>query len=269
MRHKLSLIQLIVLLACSLFTLKAQTHKVLISTTKGDITITLYDNTPEHTEQFMKLVNSGHFDGTLFYRVIKNFVAQGGSSDSRNAGKGEHIGYGSSKMVIDAEFKENNIHKRGALCAPRQPDAINVFKKSDISQFYIVDGKTYTNEELDIIEKNHNNPIKKRLKLEYYTPQKDTLAALKATNPAAFNKLLREIKQKINYEFEISDKLEFTPYQREQYTTLGGIPDLDGKYTVFGEISEGLSVLSAITNCKTDENDRPISDISINIKVLK
>lgn len=249
--------------------LLAQTHEVLLSTNKGDITITLYDDTAEHTAQFMRLVNSGHFDGTLFYRVIKNFVAQGGSSDSRNAVKGKHIGYGSSKMVIDAEFREDRIHKRGALCAPRQPDAINMFKKSDISQFYIVDGKKYTNEELDIIEKNHNVPIKRALKVEYYLPQKDTLAVLKTTDPVAYNRLLREIKEKINFEFGISNKLQFTDYQRQQYTTIGGIPDLDGKYTVFGEISAGLEVLSAITSSKTDKNDRPLSDVSITIKVLK
>lgn len=249
--------------------LSAQTRKVLIATTLGDITVMLYDQTPEHRDNFTKLVNSGHFDGTLFYRVVKNFVIQAGSSDSRNAPVGKHIGYGSTAVNIRSEFNDSLFHKKGALCAPRQPFEINHFKKSDISQFYIAIGRVYTNEELDIIENNHNIPIKKQLKIDYYLPRKKELAALKETDPKAYNALLREIKDRIKVEYLLSDLLIFSAEQRKAYTTIGGIPDLDGEYTVFGEITEGLKVVDIITSLKTDKNDRPYTNVVIETKVIQ
>ena len=113
------LVFLCLFFACGL--VSAQSKTVIISTNMGDIKIMLYDDTPKHRDSFIKLANQGHYDGTLFYRVLKNFVVQGGSSDSKNAPVGKHIGYGSSKLTIDSEFRENRIHKKGALCAPRQP----------------------------------------------------------------------------------------------------------------------------------------------------
>ncbi len=255
-----------------LFTLSgvsAQTRQVLISTNLGDITVMLYDETPNHRDNFVKLVNSGHFDGTLFYRVVKNFVVQGGSSDSRNAAKGKHIGYGYSAVTINSEFSDSLFHKKGALCAPRQPDEINMFKKSDVSQFYFAVGRVYTDEELDIIENNHNIPIKKKLKQDIYLPRKAELAKLKESDPKAYNELLREIKQRIAIEYELAHKLEFTKREREAYTTIGGIPDLDGNYTVFGEIIKGMDVLDKIAALSTDKNDRPYTDVKIFTKVIK
>ncbi|WP_234408379.1 peptidylprolyl isomerase [Marinilabilia salmonicolor] len=148
------------------------THYVLINTNLGNMKVKLYNDTPNHRNEFLKLVNSDHFDGTLFYRVIQNFVIQGGSSDSRNAPAGKHIGYGNSAVIIDAETHEHHFHKKGALCAPRQPEDVNHFRMSDISQFYIVKGRVWTDEQLEIIEKNNNIPIKNRLKKEFYVPEK-------------------------------------------------------------------------------------------------
>jgi cyclophilin family peptidyl-prolyl cis-trans isomerase len=142
----------------------AQGATVTIKTNLGDIRVRLYDETPEHQKAFLKLVKSKHFDGTLFYRVIKNFVIQGGSTDSRNAPPGKHIGYGSGAHNISSEFHDKYFHKRGAICAPRQPENVNHFRMSDISQFYIVHGRVYTNEELDILEKRVNNPILRDLR---------------------------------------------------------------------------------------------------------
>lgn len=243
-------------------------HYVLISTNMGNIKVRLYNDTPNHTNEFLKLVNNDHFDETLFYRVVENFVIQGGSSDSRNAPPGKHIGYGKSAKTIDSEFKDNHFHKKGALCAPRQPEKINHFKMSDISQFYIVDGRVWTSEELDIIEKNNNNPIKAKLKQEYYVPRKEELARLKEEDPRGFNKLLREIKEKINFEYSLSDYLKFSEEQRNAYTTIGGLPDLDGEYTVFGEVVEGLEVIDKIAALKTDKNDRPLTDVVINVEEI-
>jgi cyclophilin family peptidyl-prolyl cis-trans isomerase len=244
------------------------THYVLIKTTMGNIKVKLYNDTPNHRNEFLKLVNSGHFDGTLFYRIINNFVIQGGSSDSRNAPPGKHIGYGTSAKVIDSEFCDNHFHKKGVLCAPRQPENINEFKMSDISQFYIVEGRVWKNEELDIIEKNNNIPIKNELKKKYYLPRKEELAKLKKGDPQGFNKLLREIKQKINFEYLMSDYIEFSDEQRKAYTTVGGLPDLDGEYTVFGEVVKGMDVIDKIAALKTDKNDRPYKDVVIQIEEI-
>ncbi len=242
------------------------TYYVQIKTNVGNMKVMLYNETPKHRARFLKLVNSKQFNGTLFYRVIKNFVIQGGSSDSRNAVPGAHIGYGSSTEIISSEFVSNRFHKKGAICAPRQPEHINHFRMSDVSQFYIVHGRVYTDEELDILEKRVNNPIKKQLLEIYYYPRKEELEILKETNPADYNKLLRSIKEKVDFEFNVSDKLIFTSEQRKAYTTVGGLPDLDGDYTVFGEVVEGFDVINKIANQKTDKNDRPLLDIKITIQ---
>ena len=241
---------------------------VLIATNLGNIKVRLYNDTPFHRDRFLQLVEKKHFDGTLFYRVVKNFVIQGGSSDSRNAAPGQHIGYGTDAEIISSEFVKNRFHKKGALCAPRQPEAINHFKMSDVSQFYIVKGRKYTTQELDLMEKARNNPIMIDLKRKYYLPYKEELDQLKASDPAEFNKRLRAIKQQIDFDYSVSRKLEFTPEQRHAYTTVGGCPDLDGDYTVFGEVVEGLDVVDKIAVLQTDKNDRPLKDVKITMSVV-
>ncbi|TRX71591.1 peptidylprolyl isomerase [Carboxylicivirga sp. M1479] len=263
--------RLFLLLVCcfSLFLSQAQepVSYVHISTNLGTMKVKLYNETPEHRDNFLKLVGQKHFDGTLFYRVVKGFVIQGGSSDSRNAAPGRAIGYGKA-INIDAEYHENCFHKRGALCAPRQPEEVNHFKMSDISQFYIVQGRKYSTEELDLIEKATNNPIKIELKKQYYLPHKEELARLKKEDPKGFNKLLREIKDKINFQYSLSDKIEFTETQRQKYTTVGGTPELDGDYTVFGEVVEGMSVLNKIASSPVDKNNRPTSNVTIKVSIV-
>jgi cyclophilin family peptidyl-prolyl cis-trans isomerase len=241
-------------------------HYALIKTNMGNMKVRLYNDTPNHRIEFLKLVNQDYFDGTLFYRVVKNFVIQGGSSDSRHAAPGKHIGYGTSAKNIDSEFRDERFHKKGTLCAPRQPQNINQFKMSDISQFYLVQGRIWTEKELEVLEKNTNNPIKAKLKQQHYLPHKEELARLKKEDPRGFNKLLREIKDKINFEYSVSDYLKFSDAQKETYTTIGGLPDLDGEYTVFGEVVEGLEVIDKIANLKTDKNDRPLTDVVITVK---
>lgn len=245
--------------------LEAQEVTVRIKTNMGTMRVKLYNETPQHRDEFIKLVDAGHFNGTLFYRVIEHFVIQGGSSDSRNAPPGKHIGYGTAQN-ISSEFSSDLFHKRGALCAPRQPEAINHFRMSDISQFYIVHGRIYTHEELDILEKRVNNPILRELRELYYLPHKPELDRLREEDPHAFNALIREIRAKIDFEFSVSDHLKFTEAQREAYTTVGGLPDLDGDYTVFGELIEGMDVLNRIAALPTDKNDRPLSDVKITIE---
>ncbi len=242
---------------------------VNIITNMGTLKVKLYNETPNHRDEFLNMVGENHFDGTLFYRVVKSFVIQGGSSDSRNAPAGKHIGYGNQAHIINSEFKDKCFHKKGAICAPRQPENINHFKMSDVGQFYIVLGKKYTNEELDLIEKSVNNPIMIHLKHKYYLPHKEELTQLKKENPKEFNKLLRKIKEDIAVNYAMSDKIEFTQDQRNAYTTIGGTPDLDGEYTVFGEVVEGLSVIDKIAELKTDKNNRPYKDVTIKVQIVK
>ncbi len=126
---------------------------VKISTSKGDIKILLYDQTPQHRDNFIKLVNEKYFDGTLFHRVIENFMIQGGDPDSRNAAKGAMLGAGGPDYTIPMEYVPAYYHKRGALAAAREGDDVNPEKASSGSQFYIVTGRLFSTKELDQIEK--------------------------------------------------------------------------------------------------------------------
>ena len=136
--------------------------------------VILYNDTPNDRDNFVRLAKAGHYDGSLFYRVIKNFVIPGGSTDRQKAIKGAAIGYG-KPIVIDAEIKPEHYHKKGALAAPRQPDRVNFFKESDISQFYIVKGRKYDPKDLDIIEKQVNVQIKRAIQRKYYTTEKKAI----------------------------------------------------------------------------------------------
>ncbi len=153
---------------CSAQKNKKQT-KVLISTEFGDIKVALYNETPKHRDNFIKLVKEGFYDSLLFHRVINNFMIQGGDPDSRNAEPGVMLGNGGPGYTIPAEFNKNLIHKKGALAAARQPDQVNPNKESNGSQFYIVQGKTFTKEELDMYIKSKN--MRREDKLAYTEEQ--------------------------------------------------------------------------------------------------
>lgn len=242
----------------------------LIETNFGTMKLKLYDDTPIHRDNFIRLAKSGHYDGTLFYRVIKNFIIQGGSSDSRGARPGQFIGFG-EPMTLDAEIKQHHYHKKGALAGPRQPDRVNFLKESDISQFYIVHGKKYTDEELDIIEKSVNIPIKNAIQRKYYTPEKKALldTLRKQKKVAEFREIAGKIKQDIAFEWNANtDKVYMPEDKREAYKTLGGVHHLDKEYTVFGEVVEGLEVIDKIAALQTDKNDRPLKDVTIKVKIL-
>jgi cyclophilin family peptidyl-prolyl cis-trans isomerase len=249
-----------------------QTHQVLISTNMGDMKFMLYDDTPLHRDAFIELAQSGHFDGTLFYRVIHGFVIQGGAKDSRNAPPGKRIGYGDPTKTVHDEILKNRICKKGALCAPRQPDKINIFKQSDISQFFIIQGRTYRPGQLDTMELAVNRPIKNKIIEEVYTSDKrELLKKLKEEEQWKEAKELADsLKNEIETRYELVDStLHYSQQQRDAYTTIGGAPELENEYTVFGEIIEGMDVIDKIASLKTDENDRPLTDVLITVKLLK
>lgn len=262
---------LILLLFLSVQALSQQREtKAVIETNLGNMTVKLYNDTPQHRDNFIRLAKAGHYDGSLFYRVIKNFVIQGGSSDSKKAIKGQIIGYG-KPIVIDAEIKPEHYHKKGALAAPRQPDRVNFFKESDISQFYIVQGRRYDPKELEILEKQVNIPIKKAIQRKYYTPgKKAILDTLRKQNKVKeFREIANKIKQDIAFEWDANtDKIYMPQEKKDAYIQQGGVHHLDKEYTVFGEVTEGFEVIDKIAALPTDGNDRPLTDVKIKVRIL-
>jgi peptidyl-prolyl cis-trans isomerase B (cyclophilin B) len=194
--------------------------RVEMQTSSGNIVILLYDDTPLHRDNFIKLAGEGVYDGTLFHRVIKGFMIQGGDPDSKNAKAGQMLGEGDLGYKIPAEFLENHINKRGALCAARQGDDVNPKKESSASQFYIVQGRKWSDGEMNMMEQR-------------------------------FGK-------------------KYSDEHRKIYAEEGGAPHLDGDYTVFGEVLEGMDVVDKIAAVKTDPMDRPLEDVRIlSVKVIK
>ncbi len=194
--------------------------RVEMQTSSGNIVILLYDDTPLHRDNFIKLAGEGVYDGTLFHRVIKGFMIQGGDPDSKNAKAGQMLGEGDLGYKIPAEFRENHINKRGALCAARQGDDVNPKKESSASQFYIVQGRKWSDGEMNMMEQR-------------------------------FGK-------------------KYSDEHRKIYAEEGGAPHLDGDYTVFGEVLEGMDVVDKIAAVKTDPMDRPLEDVRIlSVKVIK
>ena len=226
----------------------AQEKTVTFTTSAGVIKVRLYDDVPNHTSVFIKKAANGDYNGTLFTRVIKEFMIQGGSPDSKNAPAGARCGFGDRRSEILPEFRNHYFHKKGVLAAPRQNDDINPKKKSDMSQFFIVHGKVYTDGALDTLELIKNQPIRRKAMDTYHKP-------------------VVEINSKVDSVIRSTPgHLIFTEEQRKAYTTLGGCPHLDGFYTIYGEVTEGFEVIDAIANQPKDAYDRPKKDIRI-IKV--
>lgn len=250
----------------------AQTKIVQIYTNLGVMKFRLYNDTPKHKDAFIELVNEGYYNGTLFYRVIQDFLIQGGSKSSKDAPPGKRIGYGDPDKTVDDEILSHYFHKKGALCAPRQPDEINPFKQSDISQFFIVKGRVYSAGELDTIEIAVNRPIRNKIvqKVMNQTVRAELKKLKEEKRVKEFRKLAQEVKDKIETQYKLqSETIEFSEEQRNVYTTVGGYSDLDGKYTIFGECISGFDVIDKIAALKTDKNNRPFSDVKIMVSVLK
>lgn len=256
----------------SVLWVNAQSRVVEVSTNLGTMHFKLYDDTPKHRDAFIQLTNEGYYDGTLFYRVIQNFLIQGGSKSSRNAPPGKRIGYGDPDKTVDDEIIPHYFHKKGVLCAPRQPDEVNPFKQSDISQFYIVKGSVFTAGALDTMELAVNRPIRNKIIQKHMTEEvRNELKKLKDEKKVKeFRELAGQVKNEIETDYTLEpDILTFSEAQREAYTTIGGYPDLDRKYTIFGECISGFDVIDKIASLKTDENNRPFTDVVIHVKVLK
>ena len=238
--------------------------KVLIKTTVGDITIKLYNETPQHRDNFIKLVEEHYYDSILFHRVIKDFMVQAGDPESKNAEKGVQLGAGGPGYTIPAEFVyPKYFHKRGALAAARQGDETNPERKSSGSQFYIVTGRRYSEYQLNSMLERFADQAKMRIFQSLARERGAEITALQAQGDTlALNNLQNELIAKTEEQYKLSP-VTFTPEQIAAYSTIGGTPHLDGQYTVFGEVVSGMDIVDKIQNVTTGQHDRPVDDVKI------
>ena len=243
--------------------------KLKIETSKGDITVRLYDETPKHRDNILKLAREGYYDGTLFHRVIRDFMIQGGDPDSRNAPKGKHLGAGGPDYTIEAEIKPGLYHKRGALCAARLGDEVNPNKESSGSQFYIVWGEVFKPQQLKQMEKQMRQNQLTITFNDLVAYHKKEIMEMRRNRDRAGLQDMQERLMKEAKEICAAQPAGFSAEQMESYTTVGGTPFLDGEYTVFGEVEEGMETVEAIINAETDNADRPNEDIAMTVKVIE
>ena len=246
-------------------------HIVLIKTDYGDIKIKLYNETPLHRDNFLKLTKEGFYDGLLFHRVIQNFMIQGGDPESRNASEGKRLGNGGPGYTIPAEIHYPQLfHKKGVIAAAREGDAFNPEKRSSGSQFYIVQGKTFTDEQLDEIEDRVNKLKKQEIFYDLMPKYEDSIMIYQRKGDIeASGRLQKELRDMVEKKYAETKKYVIPENIREVYKTIGGTPHLDGNYTVFGEVIEGLDVVDSIAAVKTDRFDRPLKDVRMTIEVVK
>ena len=242
---------------------------VKISTPKGDIRVRLYDETPQHRDNFVKLVNEGFYNGTLFHRVIKDFMIQGGDPDSIGAPAGKMLGTGGPGYNVPAEIVYPQLfHKRGALAAARQSDEVNPERESSGSQFYLVYGKVYTPQELKQMEKQMSMQQEQAIFNKLVQQNRAQILELrKARNQAGLQELQDQLIAETKKQMKELLAPKFTPEQQETYTTIGGTPFLDNQYTVFGEVESGMEVVAEIQQCATLSADRPKEDISMTMTI--
>lgn len=238
---------------------------VKIETSAGDIKVKLYNETPKHRDNFIKLVKEGTYEGTLFHRVIKDFMIQAGDPESKNAPKGKMLGAGDVGYTVPAEFVYPKFfHKKGSLSAARQGDAVNPKKESSGCQFYIVTGKVYNDSTLLQMERQMNE---NKVSVFFNELAKKHMKEIYKMRKANDEDGLYDLQEKLIAQAqELAAKepvFRFTPEQVEAYTTVGGTPHLDGEYTVFGEVVEGMDVVDKIQQVKTDRSDRPEEDVKI------
>lgn len=244
---------------------------VEITTDYGVMEVRLYDETPLHRDNFIKLVEEGFFDDLLFHRVIPEFMIQGGDPDSRGADSAAMLGAGGPGYQLDAEILYPQFfHKKGVLSAARQGDQVNPEKKSSGSQFYIVQGKVFEEGELTQLEQMHSERKKQQIFMKHAEPHRATLMGFQqAGDRAGWEALMAEIQEEAAPELEALTPFVLPEEHKAVYTTLGGAPHLDGEYTVFGEVVKGLEVIDSIAAVATNRMDRPVEDVKMQMRLIK
>ena len=270
---------LLIILACSAVACKSGQKKdgnmeketvLKIETSMGDIKVKLYNE--KHRDNFIKLAKDGTYNGTLFHRVIKDFMVQAGDPESKNAPKGKMLGSGDVGYTVPAEFVyPKYFHKKGALSAARQGDEVNPKKESSGCQFYIVTGKVFNDSTLLNMEQQKNqNKVTEAFNALAQKHMKEIYKMRKANDQDGLYALQDTLFIQAEAEAAKQPDFHFTPEQIKAYTTVGGTPHLDGEYTVFGEVVEGMDIVDKIQQVKTDRSDRPEEDVKIiNVSVIE
>ncbi len=239
---------------------------VLIETDFGNIKIRLYDETPIHRDNFIKLINEGVYTGTIFHRVINNFMIQGGDPSTNPSFLSEKMDSSLLEYTLKAEFNPKLFHKKGALAAARMGDNVNPEKNSSGTQFYIVQGKVFTELELENLSKRKNDNLRNITLNNLIMKRADELIE-KGIEPD-FSLLPQQLQDTL--EIILKGKLgyDFSKEQIEIYTTIGGTPHLDGDYTVFGEVIEGIETVDKIASVKTGQFDKPIENVTMKVSMV-
>jgi len=256
---------------CQAQTLSKET--VVIETDYGTIRLKLFEETPGHKENFLRIAREKVLDSLLFHRVIAGFMIQGGDPQSRHAAANDSLGEGDLGYTIKPEFNPNLIHLKGRLCAARESDDINPAQLSSASQFYIVVGKKRTAEDMKKYEDRINKTyyvscMREFLKSEqgsYLKIQYNQLKQQGLTDSAAV--IEKRIEQLVRPIYARKPEFHFSPTTLEAYAKVGGTPHLDGSYTVFGEVVSGLDVVDKIAVVPTGKKDRPLSDVRMRVWV--
>lgn len=246
-------------------------YVVTIKTNYGDMVAILYDETPKHKENFIKLAKEKYFDSLLFHRVIPGFMIQGGDPDSKKAQPGQSLGKGGPVYTIEAEFNPKFFHEKGALSAARQGDQINPMKASSGSQFYIVQGtvvKPEDADELRIDQMKLNGAFRQFMTNPANASLIDSLNRIYMTGDMeAYKKSVFALAPRVEKETGIKVYKEVSPEKIKAYTTVGGAPHLDGEYTVFGKVIKGLEIIDKIASLQRDPSDRPLEDVRMTVVV--
>ncbi len=244
---------------------------VTINTKYGNMIALLYDETPKHKANFIKLAKEHYFDSLLFHRVIAGFMIQGGDPNSKKAKPGQPLGSGGPNYTIEAEINPHYYHKKGALAAARLGDQQNPTKASSGSQFYIVQGTTLTNEavdELKIDQPKLSAALQQFVNKSENQAYRDTLSKLYASgNREAFKKKVFGLAPRIEKETGVKFSKDISSEKIRAYTTVGGTPALDEGYTVFGEVIQGQDVIDKIAMEEKDGADRPKGDVRMFVSV--
>jgi peptidyl-prolyl cis-trans isomerase B (cyclophilin B) len=246
-------------------------YVITIKTEYGDMVGILYDETPLHKANFIKLAKEHYFDGTLFHRVVKGFMIQGGDPDSKTVKPGQALGNGGPGYSIPAEFNPKFFHEKGALAAARLNDPVNPKKESSGSQFYIVQGQVLSAAEVDDLKfdiQKLGEALNQYVQNPSHKGLRDTLAQLQRNNEIdAYQKKVFALVPQIEKETNSKIVRPVTPEKRKAYTTVGGAPFLDDQYTVFGKIIKGLEIIDKIASLHTDNTDRPVDDFAMTVTV--
>ncbi len=239
---------------------------VVIETDLGTMKVKLYNETPKHRDNFLKLANEGFYNDLLFHRVIKEFMIQGGDPDSKGAPAGKQLGAGEHGERIPAEFHYPQlIHKKGALAAARMGDQMNPEKMSSGCQFYIVQGKTYSDKEITRMEDNMKQQAMMR---KFNELKKDHMGEIRILMQTQNREGIQELQNKLIKECEDyvaahPEECKMSDEVKKIYKEVGGTPFLDGEYTVFGEVIEGLDIIDKIAAVETAPGDRPVKDVKM------